>query len=167
MSVSDVQLLPVDEGVLARLLATAVSDADPAEVMPPVVSQVPGWTPERMAAFRAFHRERRGGIGNRHGEATFAVAVVGSIVGSGRLARTDRPTALATGLWLSRRARGRGVGSAAMGALISEARRTGAEILVATTTPANVAAVAMLRRYGCSLRIDEQANAVHAELLLT
>jgi hypothetical protein len=97
-------LLSVDDDALERLLATAVTDADPAEVMPPVAGPA-GWTAQRQDAFRAFHRARRGGLAGALHESTFAVAADGLIVGSARL-ELKEPGTLEAGLWLARSARG-------------------------------------------------------------
>jgi RimJ/RimL family protein N-acetyltransferase len=98
-----VRLLPINDDVLADLLAVAIADADPAEVMPPVPGP-PGWTPTRREAFIAFHRDRREGLAGRLREATFAISVDGQVVGSARLQRKDRPAVLETGLSRARMA---------------------------------------------------------------
>ncbi|MGW2336751.1 GNAT family N-acetyltransferase, partial [Streptomyces sp. NPDC001685] len=57
------ELLQVDDANLEGLLAVAVDDAAPGEVMPPVaVAGPPGWTRERQVAFRNWHRARRPGL---------------------------------------------------------------------------------------------------------
>jgi len=73
---SPVELRPVDEDVLERLVAVAVADSAPGEVTPPLT---PGsaWTAERVDWLRAFHRERRAGRSGPHREATWcALAAV-------------------------------------------------------------------------------------------
>src|SRR4029453_3764639 len=59
MNLPDVTLRPVDEATLDELVAVALGDAEPADVMPPAPGG-PGWTDDRVAAFRPFHRERGG-----------------------------------------------------------------------------------------------------------
>lgn len=157
-------LLSVDDDVLERLLATAVADADPAEVMPPVAGPA-GWTVQRRDAFRAFHRARRGGLVGAFHESAFAVAADGRIAGSARL-ELKEPGTLEAGLWLARSARGRGIGPVVLQALLDEAAKTGAATVVAETTTANTAAVGVLRRSGGMLSADKGSGHVHAEIRL-
>ncbi|MFC8531405.1 GNAT family N-acetyltransferase [Nocardia sp. NPDC057227] len=144
----DIALHPLTEATLPALLAAAVADADPLEVMPPVPGQ-PGWTAERRAAFLAFHRAR--GLAAEPVELTFVVLESAAVVGAARL----RPTGAGefeTGIWLGRGARGRGVGRAVVALLRAEALRAGARRMVATTTPENAAARALMD--GASVRVD-------------
>jgi RimJ/RimL family protein N-acetyltransferase len=159
-----VSLLPVDDDVLERLLATAVADADPAEVMPPVAGPA-GWTVQRQDAFRAFHRARRDGPAGALHERTFAVAAKGQIVGSARLELRE-PGVLEAGLWLARSARGHGIGTAVMPLLLAEASNAGAVSVIAETMIANTAARAVLGRSGGQISMDEIHGHVHAEIHL-
>lgn len=159
-----VRLLPVDDDVLERLLATAVRDAEPAEVMPPVAGPA-GWTAERQDAFRAFHRERRDGLAGDAHEITFAVAADGQIVGSARLERKT-PSVLEAGLWLGRSARGHGIGTTVMPILIEEASKAGAVTVVAETTTVNLAARGVLGHSGGRLSVEQGAGRVRAEIHL-
>jgi RimJ/RimL family protein N-acetyltransferase len=161
-----VELRQVDEEILEGLLAVAVGDAAPEEVMPPV-SGPPGWTPGRQEAFRAWHRARRLGLAGPLHECTFAITHDGTIVGSARLARRDSPEALETGLWLARSHRGRGIGTAALRMLLDEAARAGARTVVADTTADNAAALAALRRNDATLTTSQNTGQVHARLPLT
>jgi hypothetical protein len=69
----------IDDEILERLLDVAVTEAEPIEVMPPVDG--PGtWTEPRVAAFRAFHRARYGGLDGPHRTAMFAVVADGAVV---------------------------------------------------------------------------------------
>ncbi|MDT0266654.1 GNAT family protein [Streptomyces sp. DSM 44915] len=158
-----VTLREVDEETLRALLAVAVRDADPGEVMPPVAGP-PGWTPRRRAAFLAWHRARRAGPAGPLAEMTFAVTRDGEVVGSARLARRGERGEWETGLWLARSWRGRGVGGAALGAILVEATRVGARVVRADTTARNAAAVAVLRRSGATFSDGRVAGEVHAEL---
>ena len=85
----DVHLLPVDDDVLERLLAAAVADADPGEVMPPVAGPA-GWTDQRRDAFRSFHRDRRDGLAGSLSETTIAnTAARGALRHSGASISTE------------------------------------------------------------------------------
>jgi RimJ/RimL family protein N-acetyltransferase len=159
---SRVALVPVDEPVLARLVGAAVADATPDEVTPPVASGK-RWTPERIEWLRRFHRDRRIGLDGPLGEASWAVTAGGDVVGAVRLKRTTDPAVLETGIWLTRGARGRGIGRRAMAAVLAEARRHGARQVRADTSPENVAALAVLAALGfdCERR-DDRITAVRA-----
>ena len=59
-----VDLVPVNEDVLEDLLALAVAEAEPGEVMPPASGESTTeprttWTDLRMGAFREYHRRCR------------------------------------------------------------------------------------------------------------
>ncbi len=138
-----VSLLAVDEAVLARLVGAALSGAQPDEVTPPLP---PGdrWGPERIEWLRRFHRDRRLGLEGPLGEATWAVAVRGDVVGAVRLKGTADPGALEAGIWLTRAARGRGIGRRAIAALLDQARDLGALEVRADTSSGNHAALAVL-----------------------
>jgi RimJ/RimL family protein N-acetyltransferase len=147
MGVDAVTLVAVDERLLVSLLAVAVGDANPLEVMAPVAGP-PGWTADRRAAFVEYHRSRRA-ADPRAGEATFAVTVAGEVVGAARLAAVeDDPAALEVGLWLGRRSRGKGIARAVLPTAADIARGLGAHRLVARTTATNDVAVAALRGAG-------------------
>lgn len=146
-----VALHPLTEDTLPALLDAAVAGADPLEVMPPVDGGA-GWTEERRAAFLAFHRARS--LAERPREATFVVVVDGRIAGAARLEPVGAGE-LETGVWLSRDARGRGVGRAVTALLRDEAVRAGARRIVATTTPQNLAARALLAGEGGRVRVAD------------
>lgn len=113
------------------------------------------------AAFRAFHRERFAGLDGRHRELTFAVLMDGRTVGVARLARVEAPNALEAGLWLTREARGRGVGGEVLRLLLAEAAGAGASLLLAETTRDNIAALPAARRRcqrGCAGRRGPRAR---------
>ena len=128
-----VTLRPIDEEVLAELLTLAVADAAPEEVMP-VMAGPPGWTAPRREAFLAFHRERRDGLAGDRRELGLAIVAERRLVGVARLAALEVPETYEAGIWLGRSARGRGVGSAALRALVAEAGAIGAAAVVAYTT---------------------------------
>ncbi|MBQ0987761.1 GNAT family N-acetyltransferase [Streptomyces sp. F63] len=159
------ELRRMDEAGLQELLAVAVGDAVPEEVMPPVAGP-PGWTPEREEAFRAWHRARRAGLAGPLRESTYAITVEGETVGAARLAVRDSGggEVLETGMWLARSHRGRGIGTAALRVLLDEAGRAGARVVVADTTAHNAAALAALRRNGATLTPREGTADVHAVL---
>ncbi|MFB6549943.1 GNAT family N-acetyltransferase [Streptomyces sp. NPDC056405] len=161
--VGRVELRQVDEVTLEGLLAVAVEDAEPEEVMPPAAGP-PGWTALRREAFRAWHRARRPGLAGPLRESTFAIVHEGETVGSARLAVRGSREVLETGMWLARSQRGRGIGSAALRVLLGEAARAGAQTVVADTTVHNAAALAALRGNGATLAPGEGTADVHAEL---
>jgi RimJ/RimL family protein N-acetyltransferase len=142
-----VELRPVDEAVLARLIGAALSGAEPDEVTPPVPS-AGRWGPERIEWLRRFHRDRRMGLDGPLGEATWAVASDGEIVGAVRLKRTAEPGVLETGIWLGRHARGRSIGRQAVAAVLDRARGMGAREVRADTSRDNAAALYVLQRSG-------------------
>ncbi|QIJ60758.1 GNAT family N-acetyltransferase [Streptomyces sp. JB150] len=164
--VGRVQVLRVDEGNLDRLLAVAVGDAAPEEVMPPVAGG-PGWTTERQAAFRAWHRARRAGLAGPLGESTYVITYEGEVVGSARLALREGHDVLETGMWLGRTHRGRGIGTATVRLLLDEAAGAGARAVVADTTTHNTSALAALRGNGATLTANHDTQEVHAELVLS
>ena len=141
-----VELLPVDETVLSQLVGAALSGADPDEVTPPIAG--PRWGPERIEWLRRFHRDRRPGLDGPLGEATWAVAVGGEVVGGTRLKRTADPDVLETGIWLARSARGQGVGRTAIAAVLERARASGARAVRADTGRENASALYVLQRLG-------------------
>lgn len=153
-----VALRRLDEALLPALLEAAVAGADPAEVMPPVTGE-PGWTETDRAAFLAFHRARSIGTSDPV-ERTYAILDGDVVVGAGRLEAIDGGTEV--GIWLCRRARGKGVGRAAVAQLIEQALRDGETRVVAETTSVNTAAVGALRALGAVL--TEENGAVHAVL---
>src|SRR4051794_15260338 len=96
---AEVELVPVDESVLSRLVAAATSDAAPDEVTPSMAGNL--WSPERIDWLHRFHRDRRPGLEGPLGEATWAVCLDGSVIGAVRLERTTDPAVLETGIWLT------------------------------------------------------------------
>lgn len=82
------ELRELDEDLLHRVLAAAVRDADPEEVMAPVPGP-PGWTASRQQAFLRFHRARC--LSDRPSERTFAVLHDGAVVGAARLEPLPQP----------------------------------------------------------------------------
>jgi RimJ/RimL family protein N-acetyltransferase len=142
-----VTLAGVDEAVLHELIGLATTQAAADEVTPRLTAG-PGWSPARVAWLRQFHRDRRGGLDATAGEATWAVFCQGRLMGSVRLKRTDEQTVLETGVWLAGQARGAGVGTAALAAVLNQARDAGATAVRAHTTASNTAALGALRRLG-------------------
>jgi RimJ/RimL family protein N-acetyltransferase len=162
-STPTVELVAVDEGVLAELVALAKADAAPDEVTPPLGD---GWTPERVAWLESFHRDRLPGLPGV-AEETAAICVNGRIVGATRLHRSspDAPQQLECGIWLARSARGHGVSAAVVRLLVDRATDLGASHLIARTTARNAPAVAALRRFGAILS-EGGDGSVHAEIRL-
>lgn len=162
-ALADVTLAPVDEEILARLVAVATTDADASEVTPPLT---PGdeWTPQRVAWFEEYHRSRRAGLTGSKGEATWAILESGSPVGSVRLKGTEADGVLETGIWLARSARGRGIGVQAMRLIREEARACRAKGIRADTTRTNDAAQALMRAVGFALSPDAPDGRVHGIL---
>ncbi|MFK0050727.1 GNAT family N-acetyltransferase [Streptomyces sp. NPDC091025] len=161
--VGRVEMRRLDDEVLEELLAVAVEDAEPDDVMPPVDGPA-GWTAERRQAFRDWHRARRPGLTGPLRESTFAITHDGDVVGSARLAHRDGHDVLETGVWLGRSHRGRGIGTATLRVLLDEAARAGARAVVADTRTHNAQALGALRRNGATLVADQDTGDVHAEL---
>lgn len=158
-----VTLEPIDEAGIEDLLSTAMSDAEPAEVMPPVDGP-PGWNPVSVRAFREFYAGLAGGLDGPARTAAYVVRSDGAVAGMIRMSRRDGEGVVEAGMWLGRSYRGRGIGSAALRALQTQARAAGAHTIVAETTPTNAAAMAVLRRAGARLRTEP--DAVHALISL-
>ncbi|UCM87779.1 GNAT family N-acetyltransferase [Streptomyces marincola] len=164
---ADVDLRPLDEHLLSRLLDAAVEDADPREVMPAVAGPA-GWTRERRAAFLRFHRTRS--LSACPVESTYAVLLAGTaggprVVGAARLAPVpEQPLTVEAGLWLRRQVRGEGVGSAVFRQLAGLARAGGAAHMVARTTPENAASQRLLSAL-CTT-VTRHEDAVTARLAL-
>ncbi|WP_031508058.1 GNAT family N-acetyltransferase [Streptomyces megasporus] len=154
-----VTLRPLDEELLRALSATAVAEADPREVMPPVEEDGPaGWTQRRREAFLAFHRSRS--LGAAPAEDVYAVVVTETdgtgrpteaVAGAARLAPGPEPDTVEAGLWLGRSYRGRGVGTAVFARLVETAGAGGAARLFARTGAVNAAARRMLTAAGADL----------------
>jgi RimJ/RimL family protein N-acetyltransferase len=163
---SRVELVPVEDTVLERLVAVAVADASAGEVTPPLTAGE-GWSPERVDWLRTFHRERRGGLAGPCREATWAVVVDGGVAGSVRLRQVDQPGVVETGIWLCRAARGRGVGAGALAAVVRTAAALGYAELRAETTRGNRPASAVLAAAGFALDPPTGTGVVVARLLMS
>ncbi|HET6708291.1 GNAT family N-acetyltransferase, partial [Amycolatopsis sp.] len=153
-------LIPLDEAALARLLEAAQAGADPLEVMPPVDGP-PGWTAARREAFLAFHRARCLNPATAV-ERTWLIEVDGVAVGAARL--EPHGDAVEAGIWLTRAARGRGIGKQVTALLLAEARESGAARFIASTTADNHSARALLSGTGAALTTE--GDEVAAELRL-
>jgi RimJ/RimL family protein N-acetyltransferase len=159
-----VRLTPVDERTLEPLLSVAVAEAEPGEVMPPVEAPA-GWSQARRDAFREFHRANFGGLDGPTRTLMFAILADEDVVGMIRMSRRDEPGTVETGMWLGQSARGQGIGATALRELLTEAEQAGIRVVIAEITPANTAALGVLRRCGALLRHDG-GKAVRAEIRL-
>lgn len=158
------ELRRLDEELLGELLETAVRDADPGEVMPPVAGP-PGWTRQRRETFVAFHRQRA--LAEWRVEATFAIVFERSVVGAARLDPVpDESGVVELGVWLGRSVRGRGLAHKVLTELVDAARAMGTRHLVASTTVSNPAAQRALASLGADLT-QVGDTAITAHLLLT
>jgi RimJ/RimL family protein N-acetyltransferase len=160
-----VRLVAVDDTVLEQLVQAAVTEAVADEVTPPLTAG-PSWTPTRVAWLRDFHRDRRLGLAGPAGEASWAVVFDERVVGSVRLRQCEAAGVLETGIWLTRGARGRGIGRAAMTAVLDEAADLGAQEVHAQTTVDNVVAQGVLRRLGFHLEPADDGQGVQALVVL-
>ncbi|MEO8748839.1 MAG: GNAT family N-acetyltransferase [Allobranchiibius sp.] len=158
-------LVEVDRAVLERLVEVASTDASADEVTPPLTAGA-AWTPTRIAWLRAFHVDRRAGLDGPTGEITWAVTLDQQVVGSDRLQRTQQSGELETGAWLTRSSRGRGVGRAAMEAVLHEAAALGFTSVSAQTTASNASALAVLKRLGFDLTQSDDEGGIHARLAI-
>ncbi|SEQ93426.1 GNAT family N-acetyltransferase [Actinokineospora terrae] len=152
-----VRLVPLDEATTERLLSVAVHEARPTDVMP-TQDGADTWTPATENAFREFHRSHFHGA---NGTVMYAVESEGSLTGMIRMARVSQDEA-ETGMWLGRSARGKGIGTAALRALVAEAAAAGVRTIVADTTSGNSAALGALRTCGATL--THHGDDVRAEL---
>lgn len=155
-----VSLQHIDDKTLDDLLAVAVTQAVPDEVIAPVPGPA-GWIDARRAAFRAYHIDRRGGLAGPLGEATFAIVLGARVVGSARLKRTE-PGTLETGMWLARGERGRGLGSEVLMALKRQAAAGGAARMIAQTSPKNRNAIRTLRNCGATINEPDEHGRIWA-----
>ncbi|MGQ0842420.1 GNAT family N-acetyltransferase [Actinokineospora sp.] len=154
-----VRLVPLDESATERLLALAVRETEPTEVLPPLPGP-PGWTRTTRTAFRDFYDRD---FGKSQGTLRYGIECAGTLTGMIRLTLLSSGTA-ETGMWLGRSARGRGIGTAAVRALLTEAAATGVHTIIADTTAGNTAAVGALRN--CGATFTQAGDKVYAELRL-
>jgi RimJ/RimL family protein N-acetyltransferase len=162
--VPDVALQPIDDETLEAVLRVAVDDAEPDEVMPPSPG-MPGWTEQRKHAFRAYHNGRRRGLDGPEHELGLAIVAAGEVAGVARLRRRDGDR-FEIGLWIGRSRRGRGVGTATLGALRALAETLGGIELVADTTADNLGMLAVLRRHEADMAPPDEQGHVEARLEL-
>ncbi|MCP2267377.1 GNAT family N-acetyltransferase [Promicromonospora thailandica] len=148
-----IDLVPVDDDVLEALLAVAVAEARPDEVLPPAPGvAAPGWTAPHHDAFREYHRRCRVNLHAPVPEVTWAVTADGRIAGAARLALVDDdPGAREVGLWLGRSHRGRGIAGEVAYWAMAAARTMDAERLVARPAPGDAPARRSLERIGFEL----------------
>ncbi|WP_324198591.1 GNAT family N-acetyltransferase [Nocardia brasiliensis] len=135
-----VGLEPLTEGNLPLLLAAAVADADPLEVMPPVAGAT-GWDAVSEQAFLDFHRGRALRP-DAPVEYTYVITVDGRAVGAARLEPGEH--GVEAGVWIGRSQRGRGVGKTVAEQLRAAAAAIGARRIHAVTTIDNTAARRLL-----------------------
>jgi [ribosomal protein S5]-alanine N-acetyltransferase len=155
----DVTLVDVDEEVLHQLLDLAKRDASPDEVAPPLGG--PGWNLERTAWFFSYHRAAAEGLDGRAGEKSWGILADGSLAGSIRLKRVGAGNGLKTaetGIWLGRSFRSRGIGSAALRLVLTEACSAGIAEVTARTLAGNRAAQRILTGAGAVLTPDDDGT---------
>ncbi|GAA1235355.1 hypothetical protein GCM10009676_19060 [Prauserella halophila] len=150
MTVSRCELRPLDARNLADLLAVAVAETDPLEVMPPVSGE-PGWNETRRQAFREFHLTRSIEAAEPV-ERTYVVVADDRVVGAARIEPAGEAAEI--GLWLGRSHRGLHLGRAVLVELLVMARASGMARVIASTTTANVAARRLLGGGGAGLTVD-------------
>lgn len=143
-------LASVANDVLDEFVDVATTRACADEVTP-ALTPGPAWTPTRVQWLRSYHRDRRQGLDGPQEEATWAVLIDHRVAGSVRLKRTDQEGLLETGLWLARDARGRGLGTACLNAVLHQASDLGATAVCASTTASNTSAIGALRRLGFTI----------------
>ena len=164
-----VELLDVNEEVLAALLELALKDATADEVTPPLGASS-GWNEDRISWFRDYHRAAAAGLDSPAGQKSWAVSFGGRVAGSIRLKRAGTaPSGMAsleTGMWLGRSFRGRGIGREALRLVRAVAQGTGASVLQAETSAGNTAAQALLRSAGAELAGDGLSPTVTARINL-
>ena len=143
----EVRLRRVDEDVLEELVAAATTGALASEVTPPVT---PGeeWTPGRVDWLRNFHRTRQSDLDAAEAEMSWAVVADERVVGAVRLKRVAGAPSAEVGLWLTRSARGRGIGRRAVTAVLAEAADRGLTAVRADTAVGNRGALALLAALG-------------------
>jgi RimJ/RimL family protein N-acetyltransferase len=154
-----IRLSKLDPATAGQLVAAAVAGAAPAEVMPHTGG--PDWTADAQAAYHGFLEAQLAD----EDTATYTVGMGDAIVGVIRLTRRDAITA-ETGMWLCRHARGRGLGTAALRAVLVAARGLGYRVVVAETTADNAAALGVLAACGAATSDPECPNgaSVSAEM---
>jgi len=157
-----VELVPVDERMLERLIVVAVTDAPADDVVPPL-DDSGGWNERRLVWLRQYHRDCRAGLDGPAGQATFAVLDDGHVVGSVRLAVTAHPRELETGMWLARSARGRGIGADALTAVAAMARSR-ADAVVLWLTEDQEEARGALETVGADLGVPDADGILRATL---
>ena len=149
-----VDLVPVNEDVLEDLLALAVAEAQPGEVMPPASGESATeprttWTDLRKGAFREYHRRCRVNPHSPVPEVTWAVTARGRIVGAARLAEVDGDSeAREVGLWLGESYRGQGISGEVGYWALAAAQTMDARRLVARTTARTTVVRRSLERIG-------------------
>ncbi|MDQ0664394.1 ribosomal-protein-alanine N-acetyltransferase [Arthrobacter ulcerisalmonis] len=151
---TEVTLVDVDEAVADQLLQLAKRDASPDEVAPPIGG--PGWNLERTTWFYSYHHAAAGGLDGPAAEKSWAIFSGLDIAGSIRLKReTGAATPSAqTGIWLGRSFRSCGIGGAALGLVLAEARRAGLKRVTARTLAGNHSAQRLLKAAGAALTHD-------------
>lgn len=161
------ELRPIDEDLLERLTSVAVENAAADDVTPPFTAGNT-WTSERISWFVDYHRSCREGLLGPTSEATWAVMVGEDPVGAVRLKRAEECGILEAGIWLGLNARGRGIASDAVAALLAEARKAGGSKIMAETTTSNTASLALLRAAGFTVsRLPYEGHRVLALFDLT
>jgi GNAT superfamily N-acetyltransferase len=157
-----VELVPVDERMLERLIVVAVTEAAADDVVPPL-DDAGGWNENRLVWLRQYHRDCRAGLDGPAAQASFAVLDDGHVVGSARLALTANPRELETGMWLARSARGRGIGAEVLTA-VAEIASSRADAVVLWLTEDQEEARCALQGAGADLGRPDADGILRATL---
>lgn len=158
----NIQILRLDAASLREQLAMAVEETEPDEVMPPMVG-ARGWMPMRQAAFLGFFEPMLAGFAGPKRTIIYGIKVDGLMAGFVRMALTDRPGVVETGMWLGRTWRGLGIGTLALRELLREAAGEGVHTVIADTTAENRAAQGALRKLGAEIRVGDK---IYAEIAI-
>lgn len=156
-------LAPITDEILDQLVVAATTDATADEVTPPL-SPGSQWTQERIDWLRNYHRANREDLTGLRRELTWAVMNSGTVCGSVRLKATEDPNIFETGIWLTKTARGHGVGRAALDAVIMNAAELGARELRADTAAGNTGALRLLEKLRFQIRPADSDGRVQARL---
>ena len=144
-----VELRPLTPADLPALRDTAVADAAPSEVMPPVDGPGDDWTPARATAFTDWQGTRIADPARR----SYLITADGAPAGVVRL-DDDGETTVVLGYWIARSHRRKGLATRATALALTEARALGMTGVNAQTTLANHGSRRVLETNGATLTVD-------------